>query len=244
MNKKPQSIIFDGHGTLTYPTISTLQLYKKYAAVYGKKVSLPFIQKHYYHLRQQHYAFLLRKAYNNQKITWQEDKNQWFLLEKKLFQALGITAHFKALSEAILLAYMQPHNQRPFHDVQPTLKKLQQKHIHLAVLTNSDARYSDILHYYHLDSFFKTICISSEVGYKKPSQKLFYYLTKKLSVQAKQCWYVGDNMAIDIQPALQYGFGKVFWLVRNPRRIVTYHLKHCSLQYQRIPTLTSLLHFL
>lgn len=62
-----------------------------------------------------------------------------------------------------------------------------------------------ILDRFTLRDFFKTIVISGELGYKKPSSQIFETALNKLSAKAEETVFVGDSYKTDIIGAKNMG---------------------------------------
>lgn len=61
-----------------------------------------------------------------------------------------------------------------------------------------------------INSFFDAIVISDEVGWRKPSAKIFQDALYKLGVEAKNAVYIGDSPIEDIKGAKQVGLKTIF----------------------------------
>ena len=76
----------------------------------------------------------------------------------------------------------------------------------LGIIANQLAEdVAGILKQSHLDVFFKTIIISSEVGLKKPDLRIFQMAMEKAKYPASDCIMVGDRLDTDICPANKLG---------------------------------------
>jgi len=225
-------IIFDGHGTLTFPKYSTLYIYTKIINQFHPQVLQKHIIEQYYILKIKHYKFLKNKALNHIKVSWEEDRKRWFQLEKELFQTLGVQTNYDELSYKILNDFMDPQNQCIYKDVEPTLNYLKMKGYKIGLLTNSDNRYKEILRHYKVLNFFDQLFISSEIGYKKPNLDLFQYITQKVNLAPENIIYIGDNYKLDIVPAKEAGWKDSILVIRKKRKILG--------DYKHIYTLKSL----
>lgn len=61
-----------------------------------------------------------------------------------------------------------------------------------------------------INSFFNAIVVSDEIGWRKPSAKIFQDSLNKLGVEAKNAVYIGDSPIEDIQGAKQVGLKTIF----------------------------------
>ena len=61
-----------------------------------------------------------------------------------------------------------------------------------------------------LSRFFNIVVVSEEVGWRKPSPKIFEHALNKLQVHVREAVYVGDSPNEDIKGAKQAGLKTVF----------------------------------
>jgi HAD superfamily hydrolase (TIGR01549 family) len=62
-----------------------------------------------------------------------------------------------------------------------------------------------LLDRFHLRQFFDTVVISGEVGWVKPSPKIFRFALSALGLKAEQCVFIGDDVEADIKGAKKVG---------------------------------------
>ena len=62
----------------------------------------------------------------------------------------------------------------------------------------------------NLESFFNTIIISGEIGYRKPHPNTFLRLTDELNISANKLLFIGDNYEDDIEGAINFGSCALF----------------------------------
>ncbi|MEI6222467.1 MAG: HAD-IA family hydrolase [bacterium] len=194
MNSLPKVILFDGHGTLTYPKRSTFRIYCELTKKFNCAHSLEYVREQYVALRRKHYLFLQQRAKDQQDVTWEEDRQHWFSLESQVFKDLGIDTDYEQLSMDILTNYMTPVNQKVYSDVPKILHYLTSKGYILGVITNSDSRYKKILHYHGIERYFKYFFISSETKFKKPSKQVYQYASDVIGKPLSSIWYIGDQL--------------------------------------------------
>lgn len=105
----------------------------------------------------------------------------------------------------------------PYDGVHAVLGKLKDDGIGLGVISNWDLSARDLLGRCGLLDFFHPVVISEEVGWHKPSPKIFEHAITEAGVNASQCLYVGDNYYDDaigsrrvgIQPIIINRFGRL-----------------------------------
>jgi len=61
-----------------------------------------------------------------------------------------------------------------------------------------------------INNFFNTVVVSEEIGWRKPSCKIFNDALKRLQVQADQAVYIGDSPIEDMKGAKEAGLKTIF----------------------------------
>ncbi|MCC3410179.1 MAG: HAD family hydrolase [Microcoleus sp. PH2017_29_MFU_D_A] len=111
-----------------------------------------------------------------------------------------------AFSSALNDIYMKEanHGITLFDDVIPSLKDLRKKEINTAILTNgpSDGQ-RDKIKALKLEEYINKIYISEEIGFGKPSSKVFKFVIDDLNIEPSQVLMVGDSIEDDIEGAKQ-----------------------------------------
>jgi len=95
---------------------------------------------------------------------------------------------------------------KPFRDVGETIKKLRDKGIKTAIVTDGTPKkqYEKILRL-KVENLFDEIIISDEVAIRKPNPLLFQLFCTELGCSPSEAIYVGDRLDKDIEPAMQAG---------------------------------------
>jgi putative hydrolase of the HAD superfamily len=99
---------------------------------------------------------------------------------------------------------------KPFRDVVETIKKLRNKGIKTAIVTDGTPKkqYEKILRL-KVENLFDDIIISDEVAIRKPNILLFELFCAKFNCSSSEAIYVGDRLDKDIEPAIQAGLHSV-----------------------------------
>jgi putative hydrolase of the HAD superfamily len=80
----------------------------------------------------------------------------------------------------------------------------------LAVVTDAQSAYArPELHRVGLFSYFDSIVVSGDYGYRKPDRRLFQFALEAMKVAAEHAVYVGNDMYRDIFGARQAGMTTV-----------------------------------
>ena len=84
------------------------------------------------------------------------------------------------------------------------------------LLTNSQVEYTmPEIKMFGLQKYFEKMVISSELGFKKPSKKIFDHALKDFNdISKKEVLYIGDDFDEDVMGALNSGWN-VIWLCHD-----------------------------
>lgn len=92
-----------------------------------------------------------------------------------------------------------------FDDTAPTLKALRDGGLRLAIASNFDHRLHSICDGTLALTLFEKRYVSSELGYRKPSDHFFREVITDLDVAPKRVLMVGDSLENDVEGALAIG---------------------------------------
>lgn len=123
----------------------------------------------------------------------------------------------EALSEAFVSTYLAEWNKgvRYLRGLREMLQRLRQDHT-LAVITNThDPRLvPDHLVRMGIADLLEPVVTSVELGWRKPSARIFEHTLERLGARPEQCTYVGDDYAADYEGARAAGLSA---LLIDPR---------------------------
>jgi 2-haloalkanoic acid dehalogenase type II len=133
----------------------------------------------------------------------------------------GVLAHLgvpekrhAALAARITERAWHADSWQPFPEVLGTLAELRARGVRMAVISNFVDTLGALCESHGLAPFFETIVCSVEVGAMKPDPRIFALTARRLGVDAKDVWYVGDNYWADVLGARAAGMTPV-WLDRD-----------------------------
>lgn len=99
---------------------------------------------------------------------------------------------------------------RLYPKVQEVLDQLR-PHYRMAIVTDAQSAYAiPELHAVGLLSYFNSVIVSGDYGYRKPDARLFQKALDALEVQPTQALYIGNDMYRDIFGAQQLGLKAIF----------------------------------
>jgi len=95
-----------------------------------------------------------------------------------------------------------------------TKKLLKQAQAKCKVALISNFTYAPVIYsslrQLRINNFFNTVVVSEEIGWRKPSSKIFNVALKKLQIQADQAVYIGDSPIEDMKGASEAGLKTIF----------------------------------
>lgn len=122
------------------------------------------------------------------------------------FRRLGIDE--PTLSDEIADRYTVEREEglQPFPGAMETLRRLRERGVKLALLTNgaADAQRFKV-EKFGLAPFFDCIVVEGEFGVGKPDERVYRHALGQLGVTPKETWMVGDNLEWDVAAPQRLG---------------------------------------
>jgi REG-2-like HAD superfamily hydrolase len=113
------------------------------------------------------------------------------------------------LAEVLYATFTDPANYELFDDVEPALDELEAAGLVLAIVSNFEAWLEDLLGRLGVRDRFGVRVISGREGVEKPDLRIFELALERLSIEATDAMYVGDNPEFDVVPAATLGMTPV-----------------------------------
>lgn len=153
--------------------------------------------------------------YLNKELSFNEQRISRI---KELFKTVEIVLSDQdAKSEFSTYLSFYRNNWKAFDDVIPCLKQL--RVVQLGIISNGDYEQQiDKLKKVGLIDYFSTVVTSGEVGYSKPDKGIFIEACKRVSKAPSECYYIGDDLIIDILGSNAAGL-KGVWLNRKKEAV-------------------------
>lgn len=137
---------------------------------------------------------------------------EYNLIFQKFLQKIRRKIDYKILASGII-AYRkaQAGILEPYPNVIPTLIKLREKKLKLAILSDAPRLKAWLrLVEMKLDSFFDIVICFEDTKKLKPNKEPFLLALKKLKLSPKECLMVGDNPERDLKGANAVGIKTVY----------------------------------
>ena len=94
-------------------------------------------------------------------------------------------------------------------EIIPMLTAIKKMKIKVGLITNCYFEERDVIQDSELFDYFDAVCMSCELGIKKPNVKIFHKCTDTLGVASEECLYVGDGGSLELETARALGMHPV-----------------------------------
>jgi putative hydrolase of the HAD superfamily len=97
----------------------------------------------------------------------------------------------------------------PRSDAKETIIELDRRGYTLGIIANTitETEIPDWMDTDGVTKYFKTVILSSKVGYRKPNPEIYWMASRNLGVDPSKCAYVGDNPVRDVEGTHAAGYG-------------------------------------
>ena len=90
-------------------------------------------------------------------------------------------------------------------EIIPLFNALKEKNIKIGLITNCYFEESDVIKNSVFSKYFDSMCMSCEMGVKKPDVKIFQKCMEELAVLPEECLYIGDGGSFELETAQALG---------------------------------------
>jgi putative hydrolase of the HAD superfamily len=197
-------IYFDAGGTLIAPYPSVGAVYANAGRAHGLAAGEEAIEAAFARAWDRRMADPASEA---ARMGETEDASRawWRALVEDVFAEVAFAGDRAACFTAFYDAFAKPDAWLVFDDVRPTLRALAERGHHMGVISNWDIRLYRVLEALELSRYFDPILISACEGVAKPDPRLFELGCARAGVAPANAVYVGDHLAIDVEPAERAG---------------------------------------
>lgn len=138
-----------------------------------------------------------------------EEEEWWRRVDETIAGRCGAKSDLGEICNELWEEFKKAESWEPFHEVSEVLDGLKQEGYTLGVTTNWHTKLGKILEAHGISRFLDFSVISTEVGYKKPSVKIFERTLEKAGCEKAELVHVGDHLDTDYQGARQAGLRAV-----------------------------------
>ena len=207
-----QAVFFDLDGTLRHSIPTGGEVFNQYVASLGFSYTE---EDRLRALRWEHQYWASSTDLRDDLLAHSADtENFWIEYSRRRLLALGATVEWAGEVAARASAHMgemyKPESVVP-DDVRRTLPTLRESGYMLAVISNRDRPFQDVLESHNLSEFFPYSLAGGEVDIYKPEPGIFEHALKQMKVTAVETVYVGDNYYADILGARRAGLQPVLY---------------------------------
>ena len=207
-----QAVFFDLDGTLRHSIPTGGEVFNQYVASLGFSYTE---EDRLRALRWEHQYWASSTDLRDDLLAHSADtENFWIEYSRRRLLALGATVEWAGEVAAQASAHMgemyKPESVVP-DDVRRTLPTLRESGYVLAVISNRDRPFQDVLESHNLSEFFPYSLAGGEVDIYKPEPGIFEHALKQMKVIAADTVYVGDNYYADILGARRAGLQPVLY---------------------------------
>lgn len=105
----------------------------------------------------------------------------------------------------------------PRADAKQTIIELSRRGYILGIIANTitETEIPDWMESDGVSEYFKTVILSSKVGYRKPDPEIYWLAAREIGVEPSRCAYVGDNPVRDVEGTRAAGYGMMI-LIEEP----------------------------
>ncbi len=94
-------------------------------------------------------------------------------------------------------------------EILPMLAKLKEKGYRIGLISNCFSEEAKVIRRSALFPYFDAVCLSYELGVKKPEEAIYRACMERLSVEPEECVYVGDGGSYELESAKKLGMKAV-----------------------------------
>jgi putative hydrolase of the HAD superfamily len=196
-----RTIFFDAADTLFAPAEPIGETYARLARGHGVNVDVARLERGF------HLAFSSAPALTFPPGTENLPARERAWWRRIVFEAFGHAAtavsavRLEAVFETLFEHFARSDAWRVFADVRPTLQRLGDREIRLAVVSNFDSRLRNVLAGLGLSEAFHAIVLSSECGAAKPDAGIFAAALRATGAAPETALHVGDSEPLDVRGA-------------------------------------------
>jgi putative hydrolase of the HAD superfamily len=200
MNPSPvRAVAFDAVGTLIHPEPSAAEVYLAVGGRFGSRLTLAEIRGRFAAAFAEQEQF---DALGNLATNEERELRRWrTIVSRVLDDVTNPAACFAELYEH----FARPDAWRCEPETAHVLAQLRDAGYPIALASNYDHRLHTVIAGLEPLASIKSVIISSEIGWRKPSEHFFAHLAGTLNVPPAAVLYLGDDLVNDFQGAQQAG---------------------------------------
>lgn len=195
-----QALLVDAAGTLFVPSEPAAKVYCRYASHYGVHLDHTEVLARYREAYNTPYGSSTIRYIKDAKPFW-----RWIVRHSLGADNVQDEETFDKIFEDIYEYFARPEAWYVSPGTVDALRRIRQRGIRTAVVSNFDNRLRRILDGLGISSLFDAIVVSSEEGIEKPNPYLFQIACTALQVAPENAIHVGDDRRNDLFGARDAG---------------------------------------
>jgi HAD superfamily hydrolase (TIGR01662 family) len=211
-NHRIKAVFFDLDGTLRHSVPEGGQVFDEYLLALGHSISEEDRQRA---MRWEYLYWANSPDLRDDLLAHSADtENFWLEYTRRRLVAVGLSpALAKELAPQVsahMAEMYKPESIVP-EDVRRLLPALKDAGYILAVISNRDKPFQDVLESHKLSDFFHFSLAGGEVDIYKPEPGIFQHALERANVTAQETVYVGDNYFADVVGSRRAGLRPVLY---------------------------------
>ena len=205
-----KAVLFDAVETLIRPWPSVGSVYARAAAGQGLRCPARALEAAFLPAYRELFPsrFFGRSALQTSESR---ERRWWGRVVARTFQRAGFAAPSPAVLAAGLEAFARGGAWRPVKGAVETLQALKARGLKLALVSNYDGRLHRVVAELGLEPYFEAVIVSSEVGWAKPSPRIYAAALRALGVGPDAALMVGDRQQEDVAGAAAAGLRSLLY---------------------------------
>jgi len=195
----PEMIVFDAVGTLIHPRPAVADVYERIGRQHGSKLRAPEIGPRFRHAFHEQDEMDRGGDWRTDEVR---EKARWrAIVESVLSDVPEKEACFRELFDH----FAQPEAWECGSDAASVLESLAREGYRLTIASNYDRRLRAVVAGLSDLKRAREIFVSSEIGWRKPSNRFFQALVAQTQLRPDQILHIGDNYVNDVAGASSAG---------------------------------------
>ena len=151
--------------------------------------------------------------------VWRNDKYEWMRTVGKMTLEELLTMTLKDVGNYSQELVDKLANKRVATKVEcfkhlhpqiiPMLEELKKQGLKIGLISNCYFEEAKVIRESELFPYFDAVCLSCELGIRKPEEDIYKVCMKELSLEADECVYVGDGGSYELETAKKLGMKPV-----------------------------------
>jgi putative hydrolase of the HAD superfamily len=230
-----RAVVFDAVGTLLFPDPPAPIVYAQVGARYGSKLNADSIRSCFEIAFRGEDEIDRRQGW---RTSEERERERWRHIVARV---LNDVADPEACFQALFEHFSKPDAWQCDPSTRTVLSALADSGVIVGMASNYDSRLRSVIAGKPDLAPLQTVCISSEIGWRKPSFKFFEAVCHAAGMPPENILFVGDDFENDMEGAFKAGMRGVWLEPEDSRGILQGELAHRVQRIQRLRDLLPLI---